>query len=191
MICCNKLWLEHSMFSHLIVPWFWQMGCLPITVFTPLHILVKLPSFPENRLLSWVGRGIRRVKIMPFTAKTCHKKNFKVCNSDHLIKSRLYNSSVTKFDEIRSSWIEVFSSDMVGVKLFVLILKINNYNYLQNLILLILKDLAKSMLHSAGQTAIFISSSDQTTTVTMRIFLVSIQATLDLSATIGRASLPP
>ena len=80
---------------------------------------------------------------------------------------------------------------MVGVKLFVLILKINNYNYLQNLILLILKDLVKSMLHSAGQTAIFISSSDQTTTVTMRIFLVSIQATLDLSATIGRASLPP
>lgn len=80
---------------------------------------------------------------------------------------------------------------MVGVKLFVLILKTNNYNYLQNLILLILKDLVKSMLHSAGQTAIFISSSDQTTTVTMRIFLVSIQATLDLSATIGRASLPP
>lgn len=92
---------------------------------------------------------------------------------------------------VRSSWIEVFSSDMVGVKLFVLILKTNDYNYLQNLILLILKDLAKSMLHSAGQTAIFISSSDQTTTVTMRIFLVSIQATLDLSATIGRASLPP
>ena len=80
---------------------------------------------------------------------------------------------------------------MVGVKLFVLILKTNNYNYLQNLILLILKDLVKSMLHSTGQTAIFISSSDQTTTVTMRIFLVSIQATLDLSATIGRASLPP
>ena len=80
---------------------------------------------------------------------------------------------------------------MVGVKLFVLILKTNNYNYLQDLILLILKDLVKSMLHSAGQTAIFISSSDQTTTVTMRIFLVSIQATLDLSATIGRASLPP
>lgn len=80
---------------------------------------------------------------------------------------------------------------MVGVKLFVLILKTNNYDYLQNLILLILKDLVKSMLHSAGQTAIFISSSDQTTTVTMRIFLVSIQATLDLSATIGRASLPP
>ena len=80
---------------------------------------------------------------------------------------------------------------MVGVKLFVLILKTNNYNYLQNLILLILKDLVKSMLHSAGQTAIFISSSDQTTTVTMRIFLVSILATLDLSATIGRASLPP
>lgn len=92
---------------------------------------------------------------------------------------------------VRSSWIEVFSSGMVGVKLFVLILKTNNYNYLQNLILLILKDLVKSMLHSAGQTAIFISSSDQTTTVTMRIFLVSIQATLDLSATIGRASLPP
>lgn len=92
---------------------------------------------------------------------------------------------------VRSSWIGVFSSDMVGVKLFVLILKTNNYNYLQNLILLILKDLVKSMLHSAGQTAIFISSSDQTTTVTMRIFLVSIQATLDLSATIGRASLPP
>ena len=82
-------------------------------------------------------------------------------------------------------------SDMVGVKLFVLILKINNCNYLQNLILLILKDLAKSMLHSAGQTAIFISSSDQTTTVTMRVFLVSIQVPLDLSATIGRASLPP
>ena len=80
---------------------------------------------------------------------------------------------------------------MVGVKLFVLILKTNNDNYLQNLILLILKDLVKSMLHSAGQTAIFISSSDQTTTVTMRIFLVSIQATLDLSVTIGRASLPP
>lgn len=80
---------------------------------------------------------------------------------------------------------------MVGVKLFVLILKTNNYNYLQNLILLILKDLVKSMLHSAGQTATLISSSDQTTTVTMRIFLVSIQATLDLSATIGRASLPP
>lgn len=80
---------------------------------------------------------------------------------------------------------------MVGVNLFVLILKTNNYNYLQNLILLILKDLVKSMLHSAGQTAIFISSSDQTTTVTMRIFLVSIQATLDLSATIGRVSLPP
>lgn len=92
---------------------------------------------------------------------------------------------------VRSSWIGVFSSDMVGVKLFVLILKTNNYNYLQNLTLLILKDLVKSMLHSAGQTAIFISSSDQTTTVTMRIFLVSIQATLDLSATIGRASLPP
>ena len=80
---------------------------------------------------------------------------------------------------------------MVGVKLFVLILKTNNDNYLQNLILLILKDLVKSMLHSAGQTAIFISSSDQTTTVTMRIFLVSIQVILDLSATIGRASLPP
>lgn len=80
---------------------------------------------------------------------------------------------------------------MVGVKLFVLILKINNYNYLQNLILLILKDLAKSMLYSVGQTAIFISSSDQTTTVTMRIFLVLILATLDLSATIGRVSLPP
>ena len=49
----------------------------------------KITKFFENPLLSWVGRGIRRVKVLTFTAKTRHKKNFKVCNLDHLIKSRL------------------------------------------------------------------------------------------------------